>query len=323
MVILFCSAITCYNCVLVDNPLQCNFTTQCILNEVCSVTETIDDGFNFKYRLGCVNPNNCGAVVQKREGKRSLSLQCCARDNCNRGYPGLLTINFPATSTSPPISTTQPSTTRTQTVTTVTTSSSTTTATPSSKLTIVSTHHEAQHPTHHTSHHPHHQKHSTSTKMTATTVTKVPSLSTTIQPTIVYTDHTTRHHHHHHHNQNNDGTCSRENMVKHHNHFYYSSELHGRQRLTKQEAREACKMCHMELVSIHSVEELTFVHNVLANKNEIWLGMEHNTWTDGSSRNFNNWQHPEDANESCIVMDTNSRWQADNCYRTHLYVCKS
>ncbi|XP_062566659.1 lymphocyte antigen 75-like [Saccostrea cucullata] len=288
------SAIICYNCIFVDNPLHCNITKQCLLNEVCTVTETIDDSFSFKYRLGCVNPMNCDAVVQN--GKRSLSQQCCARDNCNRGFPGSLTTKVTAAATSPTTSTVPTSRETTTTKLTTTTASQ-----------PIVTSHLTKAPT---SHHHHHHKHST----TVTTTTITPSS----------TDHTThQHNQHNQNNHNNDGACNQENLVKYHHHLYYSSELHGRQRLTKQEAREACKMCHMELVSIHSGDELTFVHSHLANKNEIWIGLEHGAWTDGSRHNFFYWRHPEDANEPCIVMDTNSSWQADNCYRTHLYVCKS
>nr|XP_011426410.2 uncharacterized protein LOC105327552 [Crassostrea gigas] len=163
---------------------------------------------------------------------------------------------------------------------------------------------------------------SATTKMptTTTNVKTTTSLPTTHAPShSAPLEHTTHQHHHHHHN---DGGCRKENWMRYGHHYYYSSELHSRQRLIRDEAVEACRVCNMTLLSIHSSEEQRFVHETLTHKNEIWLGMQSNVWLDTSPRDFSNWRDPKFSDYPCIVMDTNRQWHPEHCHRTHLYVCK-
>ncbi|XP_048769805.2 lymphocyte antigen 75-like [Ostrea edulis] len=310
----------CYDCVLVEDPQQCNLTKQCLQDQLCFVTETIDDSFNLKFHLGCATPMECSIAVRKRKSLRSLARQCCVGDMCNRGFRDSLTTNSPATTnlTKTTMKATLPTTSRakTPTTTSVTSYETTTHRTSSTRLTTENpTTTRTEHRTRH--HHDHNDNHHHTHK--ASTTTSSATTATTTKLTTLRTEHTTRQHNHTH----NEGPCQKTDWIEYNRHFYYSSEIHGRQRLTNQDAVDVCQHCKMELLSIHSLEEQVFVHQNLSNKNEIWLGLQNNHWMDGSPRDFSYWKYPNDANAPCIVMDTNQQWYSDNCYRTQLYVCKT
>ncbi|XP_043546328.1 macrophage mannose receptor 1 [Chiloscyllium plagiosum] len=109
-----------------------------------------------------------------------------------------------------------------------------------------------------------------------------------------------------------------------------------RDRKTWQKSLAACRKEEGDLVSIHNIEEHSFIITqlgYLAN-DELWLGMNDLKtqmlfeWTDGSPVTFTAWLHNEPSHfdnkrEDCVVMRTKIGYWADHvCEKQYGYICK-
>ncbi|XP_067863183.1 macrophage mannose receptor 1 [Heptranchias perlo] len=116
----------------------------------------------------------------------------------------------------------------------------------------------------------------------------------------------------------------------------YCYILH-RNRMTWQQSLTACRKEEGDLVSIHDVEEHSFIITQLGylSTDELWIGMNDLKmqmlfeWTDGSPVTFTTWQYQEPSHfdnkeEDCVVMRTKDGYWADHvCEKQYGYICKS
>uniref|UniRef100_UPI00398E69AD macrophage mannose receptor 1-like n=1 Tax=Pristiophorus japonicus TaxID=55135 RepID=UPI00398E69AD len=115
----------------------------------------------------------------------------------------------------------------------------------------------------------------------------------------------------------------------------YCYILH-RDRKTWQESLTACRKEEGDLVSIHNIEEHSFIITQLGylSTDEVWIGMNDLKmqmlfeWTDGSPVTFTTWLHDEPSHfnnkqEDCVVMKTKDGYWADYvCEKQYGYICK-
>ncbi|XP_067869491.1 macrophage mannose receptor 1 [Heterodontus francisci] len=115
----------------------------------------------------------------------------------------------------------------------------------------------------------------------------------------------------------------------------YCYILH-RDRKTWQQALAACRKEEGDLVSIHNIEEHSFIITQLGylSTDELWLGMNDLKmqmlfeWTDGSPVTFTAWLHHEPSHfdnkrEDCVMMRTKIGYWADHvCEQQYGYICK-
>ncbi|XP_028639554.1 layilin isoform X2 [Grammomys surdaster] len=126
------------------------------------------------------------------------------------------------------------------------------------------------------------------------------------------------------------------------------------QRLSFEEAREACMEDGGQLVSIETEDEQRliekFIENLLASDGDFWIGLKrleekqnNNTacqdlyaWTDGSTSQFRNWyvDEPSCGSEVCVVMYHQPsappgiggsymfQWNDDRCNMKNNFICK-
>ncbi|XP_072364675.1 macrophage mannose receptor 1 [Scyliorhinus torazame] len=109
-----------------------------------------------------------------------------------------------------------------------------------------------------------------------------------------------------------------------------------RDRKTWQQSLAACRKEEGDLVSIHNIEEHSFIITQLGylSTDELWLGMSDLKmqmlfeWTDGSPVTFTAWLHNEPSHfdnkrEDCVVMRTKIGYWADYvCEKQYGYICK-
>ncbi|KAL0973019.1 hypothetical protein UPYG_G00197820 [Umbra pygmaea] len=126
------------------------------------------------------------------------------------------------------------------------------------------------------------------------------------------------------------------------------------QRLTFDDARQACRMDGGELLSIETDNEQRlverFIQQLQANDGDFWIGLRRSPrhrvtttgcpsqyyWLDGSKARFRNWNwdEPSCGNEMCVVMYYQSstpkdeggrlmfQWNDENCNSNNNFVCK-
>lgn len=103
----------CYDCHEVNDPKSCSTVTQCPSRDhFCITTQSFDDDFNDRFKLGCALNSICAEHLQTK-GRRQTQIQteviqlkgsCCTQDLCNQNL-----LNMSATQPSQPIiSTKQP-----------------------------------------------------------------------------------------------------------------------------------------------------------------------------------------------------------------------
>uniref|UniRef100_A0A8C7XLI7 C-type lectin domain-containing protein n=1 Tax=Oryzias sinensis TaxID=183150 RepID=A0A8C7XLI7_9TELE len=103
------------------------------------------------------------------------------------------------------------------------------------------------------------------------------------------------------------------------------------------DARHVCQSVRTELVSIHSRAELEFIRNLNYTENHhIWIGLTRDQnfgwgWTDNTPLAFVNWAsgepndafHPgEAAEENCVEMYPDGRWNDNNCMLKKGFACR-
>ncbi|XP_075900498.1 lithostathine-like [Nelusetta ayraudi] len=106
--------------------------------------------------------------------------------------------------------------------------------------------------------------------------------------------------------------------------------------MTWADAEINCVSQGANLVSIHSLEENTFVKDLIKNSDPeqeyTWIGL-HDVikegawmWTDGSAVNFKVWdagQPDNNNNEDCTMILSNSKWNDAACQLQYPSVCKA
>ncbi|XP_026210056.1 LOW QUALITY PROTEIN: macrophage mannose receptor 1 [Anabas testudineus] len=111
----------------------------------------------------------------------------------------------------------------------------------------------------------------------------------------------------------------------------------GQQGFSWPDSRHYCQQFKADLVSIHSRADVEFIRNLNATKNHnIWIGLTRDSnfgwaWTDKTSLGFLNWApgepnaafHPgEVAEESCVEMYADGRWNDNNCMQKRGFACR-
>ncbi|CAG0897634.1 unnamed protein product [Cyprideis torosa] len=103
--------------------------------------------------------------------------------------------------------------------------------------------------------------------------------------------------------------------------------------LTWQEAREICQARGMDLVSLHSSEEETFVASLFTPLVTFWIGLNDQAnegsyvWSDGTELDYPNWDGPNDptgtTGQNCVrwYADT-GLWRDVSCDSTFAFACK-
>ncbi|RVE65935.1 hypothetical protein OJAV_G00121150 [Oryzias javanicus] len=103
------------------------------------------------------------------------------------------------------------------------------------------------------------------------------------------------------------------------------------------DSRHFCQSARTELVSIHSRAELEFIRNLNYTQNHhIWIGLTRDQnfgwgWTDSTPLGYVNWApgepnaafHPgEVAEENCVEMYPDGRWNDNNCLLKKGFACR-
>ncbi|XP_051871858.1 macrophage mannose receptor 1 isoform X2 [Pristis pectinata] len=115
----------------------------------------------------------------------------------------------------------------------------------------------------------------------------------------------------------------------------YCYILH-RDRKTWQQSLRACRKEEGDLVSIHNIEEQSFIITQfgISSTNEVWLGLNDLklsmlfAWSDDSPVTFTAWSYQEPSHlsnrdEDCVMMNTTSGYWADQlCEMEYAYICK-
>nr|XP_020506487.1 macrophage mannose receptor 1-like [Labrus bergylta] len=111
----------------------------------------------------------------------------------------------------------------------------------------------------------------------------------------------------------------------------------GQQGFSWPDSQHYCQSIKAELVSIHSRAEVEFIRNLnYTNNHNIWIGLTRDNnfgwgWTDRTSLGFLNWAqgepnaafHPgEVAEENCVEMYADGRWNDNNCLNKRGFVCR-
>ena len=96
------------------------------------------------------------------------------------------------------------------------------------------------------------------------------------------------------------------------------------------EAQENCQNMGMNLTSIISSAENSFVHSITEIEG-VWIGLEldgnnapHSTWSDGAAVEYLNWadREPNGGHERCTGMDRWGQWKDWRCSLSIISVCK-
>ncbi|CAJ1070748.1 macrophage mannose receptor 1 [Xyrichtys novacula] len=111
----------------------------------------------------------------------------------------------------------------------------------------------------------------------------------------------------------------------------------GQQGFSWPDSRHYCQSFKAELASIHSRAEVEFIRNINSSKeHNLWIGLTRDNnfgwgWTDKTALGFLNWAqgepnaafHPgEVAEESCVEMYPDGRWNDNNCLQKRGFVCR-
>ncbi|XP_074546917.1 uncharacterized protein LOC141805663 [Halichoeres trimaculatus] len=103
------------------------------------------------------------------------------------------------------------------------------------------------------------------------------------------------------------------------------------------DSRHYCQSVRAELASVHSRAEVEFIRNLNYSKNHnLWIGLTRDNnfgwgWTDKTPLGFLNWApgepnaafHPgEVAEENCVEMYPDGRWNDNNCLQKRGFVCR-
>ncbi|XP_078692656.1 ladderlectin-like [Branchiostoma floridae x Branchiostoma belcheri] len=109
-------------------------------------------------------------------------------------------------------------------------------------------------------------------------------------------------------------------------------------------ARKRCKGMGANLASILEGQENSFIASIIsdASCDEVWIGLQHNKWTDGSAFPYKNWAKGQPNNhwikggEKCVVIYTKDghdfwmftpkrykgQWADKNCRENKPFICK-
>ncbi|XP_069120617.1 macrophage mannose receptor 1-like isoform X2 [Argopecten irradians] len=142
------------------------------------------------------------------------------------------------------------------------------------------------------------------------------------------------------------GHCADPSYLRSGDFCYYIEAFHA---VSWPEARYYCQKRGMQLTSIHSGAEQSFLYQTASNMKpmandtaavsaglqNVWIGMNKGlsdgfTWTDMTAVSFEAWApgEPSDAkgsnNEECVEMyQSNGEWNDNNCFNTKGYICKA
>ncbi|XP_056014412.1 aggrecan core protein-like isoform X2 [Ostrea edulis] len=173
------------------------------------------------------------------------------------------------------------------------------------------------------------------TKLTTPTTT---TQTTTVKPTTPtrttkHLIHTTQHHHVSTQTHSVDARCPRGRVLD--DNCYVPSFQYGSQwkQVTRHDAYTFCRQHGMNLPSIHSPREETFIHRMVSamlhtdNSHDIalWIGLQDIRWDDGSAFNFNRWDtanYHSTSHRNCVVMTTDMKWRVSGCDHHHYFLCK-
>nr|XP_006816218.1 PREDICTED: uncharacterized protein LOC102809517 [Saccoglossus kowalevskii] len=129
------------------------------------------------------------------------------------------------------------------------------------------------------------------------------------------------------------GNCDNEEWIRHRTACYFFSKTSSVADKSWEDARQYCRQQAAELISIHSVSTQTFVHNQIAGKYNVWIGLREYvasstySWSDSSPLDYINWAHGEpndsDGQEKCVeCREYDSSWNDMNCGDRMPFVCK-